>query len=97
MTTGGIVAWLPWRVSCKITEEPGVGLGIWLGSILEGPAIGAPVWPTAGDMVVVIDWFGSGGCMPNIRGPCEGPGTGGGGATYIIPNNQNPDHLSKDG
>ena len=57
MTTGGIVAWLPWRVSCKITEEPGVGLGIWLGSILEGPAIGAPVWPTAGDIVVVIDWF----------------------------------------
>ena len=42
MTTGGIVAWLPWRVSCKITEEPGVGLGIWLGSILEGPAMGAP-------------------------------------------------------
>jgi len=23
--------------------------------------------------------------MPNIRGGCEGPGTGGGGATYIIP------------
>lgn len=97
MTTGGIVAWLPWRVSCKITEEPGVGLGIWLGSILEGPAMGAPVWPTAGDIVVVIDWFGSGGGMPNIRGACEGPGTGGGGATCIIPNNQNPDHFSKDG
>jgi len=48
-------------------------------------------------MVVVIDWFGKGGGMPNIRGGCEGPGTGGGGATYIIPNNQNPYHFSKDG
>lgn len=91
-----MVAWLPWRVSCKITEEPGVGLGIWLGSILDGPAIGAPVWPTAGDIVVVIDWFGNGGGMPNILGACEGPGTGGGGATYRTPNVQKLDWFSKD-
>jgi len=86
MNTGGMVAWLPWRVSCKITEVPGVGLGIWLGSILEGPAMGAPVWPTAGDIVVVIDWFGSGGGIPNILGGCAEPGTVGGGPTCRITN-----------
>lgn len=78
-----MVAWLPWRVSCNITEELGLGLGIWFGSIFDGPATGAPVWPTAGDIVVVIDWFGSGGAIPNIWEVGGGPAIGGGGAYEI--------------
>ena len=56
-----------------------MGRGIWLGSIFEAPATGAPIWPTAGD-TEVIDWFGSGGGIPNILGGCGEPVIGGGGA-----------------
>lgn len=75
--TGGGFAWLPWRVAWTVTEELGKGLGIWLGSIFDAPATGAPVWP-----IVVMDWFGNGGGgMPYILGGCAVPGTDGGGAT----------------
>ena len=80
MNTGGGFAWFPWRVSCRTIEDPGKGRGIWLGSIFVDPATGAPVWPIAGDMVV-MDWFGGGGGIPNILGGCAEPGMGGGGAT----------------
>ena len=56
-----------------------MGRGIWLGSIFEAPATGAPIWPTAGD-TEVIDRFGSGGGIPNILGGCGEPVIGGGGA-----------------
>lgn len=63
------------------TDELGTGRGIWLGSIFDDPAKGAPVWPTAGEMVV-MDWFGSGGGgIPNILGGWAEPGNCEGGAT----------------
>ena len=57
-----------------------MGRGIWLGSIFDGPAKGAPVWLIAGG-IAAIDWFGGGGGIPNILGGCTEPGIVGGGAT----------------
>ena len=68
--TGGRFAELPWRVSYTIGEELGIGLGIWLGSIFDGPDRGAPGWPMAGG-IVVIAWFGSWCGIPNILGGCD--------------------------
>jgi hypothetical protein len=79
LDTGGGLAWFPARVSCRITEEPGMGRGIWLGSIFDAPDRGLPVWPITGDIAVI--WFGSGGGIPNILGGWAEPGIGGGWAT----------------
>jgi hypothetical protein len=83
LDTGGGLAWFPARVSCRITEEPGMGRGIWLGSIFDAPDKGLPVWPITGDIAVI--WFGSSGGIPNILGGCAEPGIGGGWATWKNP------------
>lgn len=53
ITTGGGLAWFPRRVSCKSTAVVGIGRGIWLGSIFDGPAPTAPVGPIVGDIVAI--------------------------------------------
>lgn len=50
---GGGLAWLPWRVSCRRTDELGTGRGIWLGSIFDGPETAFPLGPVAGDIVAI--------------------------------------------
>lgn len=64
-----------------MTDEFGTGLGIWFGSIFDCVAAGDPVWPIAGEMVV-IDWLGGGGGIPNILGGCSCPVIGGGTAAW---------------
>ena len=68
MNTGGGLAWLPCRVSCKRTDDVGPGRGIWLGSIFDGPETAFPLGPIAGDIVAIDCWLGRGGGMPYILG-----------------------------
>lgn len=72
--TGGGLAWLPCRVSCRTTEVFGIGRGIWLGSTFDGL-----LWPIE-EVIEATAWFGRGGAIPYILGGCIEPVIAEGGA-----------------